>query len=75
MMQWLPQERLGSAICNVAHAKQILTETLDYTKARQAFGQQVGSFQAQQVPAGRARHPDRGRGGVRRQVRDGARAW
>ena len=45
MMQWLPQERLGSAISNVAHAKQILGETLQYTKDRQAFGQQIGSFQ------------------------------
>ncbi|GAB7006468.1 acyl-CoA dehydrogenase family protein [Nocardioides sp. AN3] len=45
MMQWLPQERLGSAISNVAHAKQILIETLDYTKEREAFGQPVGTFQ------------------------------
>jgi long-chain-acyl-CoA dehydrogenase len=45
MMQWLPQERLGSAISNVAHAKQILLETIEYAKDRTAFGQQIGSFQ------------------------------
>ncbi|MDT0202530.1 acyl-CoA dehydrogenase family protein [Nocardioides sp. AE5] len=45
MMQKLPQERLGCAISNVAHAKQILIETLQYTKDRQAFGQSIGQFQ------------------------------
>ena len=45
MMQHLPQERLGSAVGNLAHAKQILLETLDYAKDRQAFGQAIGSFQ------------------------------
>src|SRR3546814_524969 len=45
MMQKLPQERLGCAISNVAHAKQILVETLQYSKDRQAFGQGIGSFQ------------------------------
>lgn len=45
MMQWLPQERLGSAIGNVAHAKRILDETVQYTKDREAFGQRIGSFQ------------------------------
>ncbi|KRF11843.1 acyl-CoA dehydrogenase family protein [Nocardioides sp. Soil796] len=45
MMQKLPQERLGCAISNVAHAKQILEETLQYTKDRKAFGQGIGSFQ------------------------------
>jgi alkylation response protein AidB-like acyl-CoA dehydrogenase len=46
MMQKLPQERLGCAVSNTAHAKQILTETLEYTKERKAFGQSIGSFQA-----------------------------
>jgi long-chain-acyl-CoA dehydrogenase len=32
MMTWLPQERLGSAITNLAHARQILDETIDYAK-------------------------------------------
>jgi alkylation response protein AidB-like acyl-CoA dehydrogenase len=45
MMQKLPQERLGCAISNIAHARQILEETLQYTKDRQAFGASIGSFQ------------------------------
>jgi long-chain-acyl-CoA dehydrogenase len=45
MMQFLPQERLGSAVTNLAHAAQILTETVDYARERQAFGQPIGSFQ------------------------------
>ena len=45
MMQKLPQERLGCAISNLAHARQILVETLEYSKERKAFGQGVGSFQ------------------------------
>ena len=48
MMQFLPQERLGSAVTNLAHAAQILQETVDYTKERKAFGQAIGSFQANQ---------------------------
>lgn len=45
MMQNLPQERLGAAIGNIAHAQQILVETLQYTKDRKAFGASVGTFQ------------------------------
>ncbi len=45
MMENLPQERLGCAVSNLAHARQILTETLEYAKERRAFGQGVGSFQ------------------------------
>lgn len=45
MMQKLPQERLGCAISNVAHAKQILVETIQYAKDRTAFGQSIGNFQ------------------------------
>ena len=45
MMQRLPQERVGAAVSNVAHAKQILAETIEYTKERKAFGQAIGSFQ------------------------------
>jgi alkylation response protein AidB-like acyl-CoA dehydrogenase len=45
MMQRLPQERVGAACANVAHAKQILLETIEYAKERMAFGQSIGSFQ------------------------------
>jgi long-chain-acyl-CoA dehydrogenase len=45
MMNWLPQERLGSAVTNLAHGRQILEETIAYTKERKAFGQSVGQFQ------------------------------
>jgi len=45
MMQRLPQERIGAAVSNTAHAAQILTETIAYTKERKAFGQSIGSFQ------------------------------
>ncbi|WP_031331936.1 acyl-CoA dehydrogenase family protein [Williamsia sp. D3] len=45
MMQRLPQERLSCAIANIAHADQILRETLDYARQRKAFGQVIGSFQ------------------------------
>jgi alkylation response protein AidB-like acyl-CoA dehydrogenase len=45
LMQRLPQERIGVAIGNIANAVEIFTETLDYVKNRQAFGQSVGSFQ------------------------------
>ena len=45
MMERLPQERIGSAVSNIAHAAAILTETISYTKDRKAFGQQIGSFQ------------------------------
>lgn len=45
MMQKLPQERLGCAVANIAQAKQILGETLQYTKERHAFGAPIGTFQ------------------------------
>ena len=45
MMEKLPQERIGCAVANVAHAKQILTETIEYSRERTAFGQPIGSFQ------------------------------
>jgi alkylation response protein AidB-like acyl-CoA dehydrogenase len=46
MMQRLVGERIGSAVNNIAHARQILDETLDYVKQRTAFGTAIGSFQA-----------------------------
>ncbi len=45
MMSRLPQERIGIAVANIAHAKQILFETLDYVRNRKAFGESIGSFQ------------------------------
>ena len=45
MMEHLPQERIGSAVCNLAHARQILDETLSYSTERQAFGRPIGTFQ------------------------------
>ncbi|HPU14360.1 MAG TPA: acyl-CoA dehydrogenase family protein [Aeromicrobium sp.] len=45
MMQKLPQERLGAAVSNIAHAKQILAETIQYCHDRKAFGQSIGSLQ------------------------------
>ena len=45
MMQRLPQERIGAAVSNVAHAKAILEETIQYAKDRKAFGQPIGAFQ------------------------------
>ena len=45
MMERLPQERIASAVANLANARALLDETLQYVKDRQAFGQPVGSFQ------------------------------
>jgi len=45
MMERLPQERIGAAVGNLANARALLAETLEYVKTRTAFGQPVGSFQ------------------------------
>ncbi|MFC6883159.1 MULTISPECIES: acyl-CoA dehydrogenase family protein [Actinomadura] len=45
MMERLPQERLSCAIANVAHARGVLEETVDYVKERTAFGRPIGAFQ------------------------------
>ncbi len=45
MMQRLPGERLGAAVSNIAHVRAILAETVEYAKARTAFGQPIGAFQ------------------------------
>jgi alkylation response protein AidB-like acyl-CoA dehydrogenase len=45
MMERLAQERVGAAVSNIAHATQILDETIEYVKQRKAFGRPVGSFQ------------------------------
>jgi long-chain-acyl-CoA dehydrogenase len=46
MMTWLPQERLSAAVTNLAHARQMVDETLRYATERTAFGRPVGAFQA-----------------------------
>jgi acyl-CoA dehydrogenase len=46
LMRNLPQERLSMAVTAVAAAERALAITLDYVKERRAFGQPVGSFQA-----------------------------
>ena len=46
MMERLVIERMGAAVNNLSHARQILDETLVYVKERQAFGQPIGEFQA-----------------------------
>ncbi|PYE16418.1 alkylation response protein AidB-like acyl-CoA dehydrogenase [Williamsia limnetica] len=46
LMQNLPSERLSIAIGAIAGARAIYQETLQYAKDRQAFGQPIGSFQA-----------------------------
>ncbi|GAA1840432.1 acyl-CoA dehydrogenase family protein [Microlunatus capsulatus] len=46
MMERLVTERIGAAVYNLSHARQILDETLVYVRERQAFGQPIGSFQA-----------------------------
>jgi alkylation response protein AidB-like acyl-CoA dehydrogenase len=45
MMANLVQERVGAAVNNLAHARAILEETVDYVKERKAFGKAIGSFQ------------------------------
>ena len=55
MMQRLPQERVGAAVSNVAHANAILEETIEYAKDRKAFGQPIGAFQHNKFQHGRAR--------------------
>jgi alkylation response protein AidB-like acyl-CoA dehydrogenase len=46
LMRNLPRERLSIAISAVAAAEHALELTLDYVRQRQAFGQSIGSFQA-----------------------------
>jgi len=45
MMARLPQERLHTAVTNVAHARAALETTLAYVKDRRAFGRPIGTFQ------------------------------
>jgi alkylation response protein AidB-like acyl-CoA dehydrogenase len=45
MVDHLSQERISTAIVNVAHAANALRVTLEYVKERRAFGRPIGSFQ------------------------------
>jgi alkylation response protein AidB-like acyl-CoA dehydrogenase len=45
MMERLPQERLSAACSNLAHAAEVLAQTLTYVGERRAFGRSIGSFQ------------------------------
>jgi alkylation response protein AidB-like acyl-CoA dehydrogenase len=45
MMERLPQERLSVSVSNVANARAVLAETIQYVRERQAFGQPIGRFQ------------------------------
>jgi alkylation response protein AidB-like acyl-CoA dehydrogenase len=45
MMSHLPQERLHTAVSNLAHAWAALESTLHYARERQAFGRAIGRFQ------------------------------
>ena len=46
LMEHLPRERLSIAVSAVAAAEHALELTLEYVRERRAFGQPVGSFQA-----------------------------
>ncbi|MCU1600835.1 MAG: acdA8 [Frankiales bacterium] len=46
LMENLPSERISIAISSLASAREVFRQTVDYAKGRTAFGQPVGSFQA-----------------------------
>lgn len=48
MMQQLRRSGSAPPSANLAHARQILDETIQYAKERTAFGRAVGSFQHNQ---------------------------
>lgn len=45
MIDRLPQERLHTAVANLAHARAIHQTTVAYVKDREAFGRPIGTFQ------------------------------
>lgn len=45
LMEELPRERLGTAVCAVYHAKGALEMTAEYVQERKAFKQQISQFQ------------------------------
>ncbi|NYI75513.1 acyl-CoA dehydrogenase family protein [Nocardioides panzhihuensis] len=46
LMENLPSERLSIAVSAIAAAEKTFAETMTYAKEREAFGQPIGSFQA-----------------------------
>jgi acyl-CoA dehydrogenase len=46
LMENLPSERLSIAISGIAGARRTFAQTVEYSKERVAFGQPIGSFQA-----------------------------
>ena len=72
MMERLVAERIGAAVSNIAHARQILDETIAYVKERHGLRPADRLLPGQQAPAGRAGHPVRGDPGVRRRLRPAA---
>lgn len=45
LMDHLAQERLASAVCNVAHARTVLEDTVTFVAERQAFGRAINDNQ------------------------------
>ena len=45
MMKHLAQERLASAVCNIAHASKVLRDSITYVNSREAFGSTIGALQ------------------------------
>lgn len=45
MLGHLSQERISTAVVNVAHAENVMRLTLEYVMDRKAFGRPIGSFQ------------------------------
>ncbi len=45
MMEHLAQERMGSAITNISHARSAFDVTMQYVQDRNAFGRPIGTFQ------------------------------
>jgi hypothetical protein len=66
MMERLPQERLGSAVSNLAHAATDPHRDDPVRQGPQGVRLVDRVLPAQQVPARRSGHPDRGHAGVRR---------
>ena len=72
MMERLVAERIGAAVSNIAHARQILDETIAYVKERHGLRPADRLVPGQQAHAGRAGHPVRGHPGLRRRLRHAA---